>query len=182
MEIIETGFAGLLLLQPYVHTDGRGYFYESYVKRQLDAAAGRVDFVQENQSRSSRGVVRGLHFQRPPHAQAKLVRVVEGTVLDVAVDLRRGSPTYGRHAAYELSADNCRQLFIPRGFAHGFTVLSDTATFIYLCDNYYAPESEGGIAWDDPALGIDWKLGGLEPSLSDKDRRHPVLAEFDTPF
>ncbi len=183
MQAISTDIPGLVILEPKVFGDSRGYFYESWRADEFSKLVGcDVNFVQENQSRSSRGVVRGLHFQRPPFAQAKLVRVVEGCVLDVVVDLRAGSPTYGHHAAVELSADNCRQVFIPQGFAHGFAVLSDFATFIYKCDNYYAPQSEGGILWNDPALGIDWRTPAADVILSDKDLKHPLLADFTTPF
>ena len=182
MQAIHTDIEGVVIFEPTVHGDARGYFYESWRDDEFAEIVGVTRFVQENQSRSSRGVVRGLHFQRPPHAQAKLVRVVEGRVLDVAVDLRVGSPTYGRHVAVELSADNHRQLFVPRGFAHGFAVLSETATFIYKCDNYYAPESEGGIAWDDSQLAIDWQTDPSKVKLSTKDLNHLVLADFDSPF
>lgn len=180
MDVIKTDIEGLFVVEPKIFGDHRGYFYESYSKREFDAIAGRsVDFVQDNQSKSSYGVLRGLHFQKGIHAQAKLVRVVEGCVLDVAVDLRKGSPTYGRHYAVELSAENHRQFFIPRGFAHGFAVLSPTAVFQYKTDNYYCPESEGAVAWDDPDLAIDWRLKPEEVMLSDKDRRHPLLRDID---
>ena len=183
MNVIDTDISGVKILEPRILGDSRGYFFESFRASDVDSLLGcHVEFVQENQSRSCRGVVRGLHFQLPPHAQAKLVRVVEGTVLDVAVDLRRNSPTYGRHVAVELSATNCRQLFIPRGFAHGFAVLSDFATFIYKCDNYYAPQSEGGILWNDPTVAIDWRLSADEIILSEKDLRHPLLHQFTSPF
>ena len=183
MNVIDTDISGVKILEPRILGDSRGYFFESFRSSDVDSLLGcHVEFVQENQSRSCRGVVRGLHFQLPPHAQAKLVRVVEGTVLDVAVDLRRNSPTYGRHVAVELSAANCRQLFIPRGFAHGFAVLSDFATFIYKCDNYYAPQAEGGILWNDPAIAIDWRLRPDEIILSEKDLRHPLLHQFTSPF
>lgn len=183
MNVIDTDISGVKILEPRILGDSRGYFFESFRASDVDSLLGcHVEFVQENQSRSCRGVVRGLHFQLPPHAQAKLVRVVEGTVLDVAVDLRRNSPTYGRHVAVELSAANCRQLFIPRGFAHGFAVLSEFATFIYKCDNYYAPQAEGGILWNDPAIAIDWRLRPDEIILSEKDLRHPLLHQFTSPF
>lgn len=171
-----------MILKPRIFADPRGYFFESFSLRGFAERVPGVDFVQDNESRSSRGVMRGLHFQRPPHAQAKLVRCVVGSVLDVAVDIRRGSPTYGRHVAVELTQDNHLQLFIPRGFAHGFAVLSDTAVFQYKCDNYYAPESDGGIDISDPALGIDWRVDPAEALLSEKDTRHPRLADFDSPF
>lgn len=177
MKVLKTDIEGVLILEPEVFGDARGYFFESFSRRQFEAAAGRVDFVQDNESRSRRGVLRGLHFQRGDAAQAKLVRVVQGRVLDVAVDIRRGSPTFGRHVAAELSGENKRQMFIPRGFAHGFAVLSEEAVFQYKCDNYYTPGSEGGIAWDDPALGIDWRLPAGDILLSEKDRHNPPLSQ-----
>ena len=161
----------MVLLEPEVFGDARGYFMERFSQRQFDELVGPVRFVQDNESKSHYGVVRGLHFQKGEYAQAKLVSVVRGRVLDVAVDIRRGSPTFGRHVAALLDGENKRQLFIPRGFAHGFAVLSDEAVFQYKCDNYYAPGSEGGIAWDDPALAIDWRLPAGEILLSEKDRR-----------
>ena len=182
MNVIKTDIEGVVILEPRVFTDARGYFFESYNKKAFDELIGRVDFVQDNESCSSRGVMRGLHFQRPPHAQAKLVRCVRGSVLDVAVDIRRGSPTYGRHVSCLLTEHNHRQFFIPRGFAHGFAVLSDTAVFQYKCDNYYCPEADGGISILDPTLGIDWGISPEEAKLSDKDRKHPLLSEFDSPF
>lgn len=183
MNIIKTDIEGVLIVEPRVFGDARGYFFESFSKRDFMATTGiDIDFVQDNESRSCHGVVRGLHFQLPPFAQSKLVRVVEGCVLDVAVDIRKGSPTYGRHVAVELSADNKRQFFLPKGFAHGFAVLSETAVFQYKCDEYYHPESEGAIAWDDPTLAIDWHLSSSEVILSDKDRRHPLFNDFTSPF
>lgn len=183
MEVIKTDLEGVLILKPRIFNDARGYFFESYNKAVFDEAIGRhVEFVQDNESASTRGVMRGLHFQRPPHAQAKLVRCVRGRVLDVAVDIRKGSPTYGQHVAVELTEDNHLQFFIPRGFAHGFAVLSKDAVFQYKCDNYYAPEADGGISIVDPALGIDWKLSIGEATLSDKDMRHQLLKDFDSPF
>ncbi len=182
MEIIKTDIEGVVILEPRVFADARGYFFESYNKEVFDRLVGPVDFVQDNESCSSRGVMRGLHFQRPPHAQAKLVRCVRGAVLDVAVDIRKGSPTYGKYASCLLTEDNHRQFFIPRGFAHGFAVLSDTAVFQYKCDNYYCPEADGGISIVDPSLGIDWGMAIDEAILSDKDRRHPLLSDFDSPF
>ncbi|MDE6805607.1 MAG: dTDP-4-dehydrorhamnose 3,5-epimerase [Muribaculaceae bacterium] len=183
MQVIKTALEGVLIIEPRMFKDARGYFFESYNKKAFDEAIGRkVDFVQDNESMSSRGVMRGLHFQRPPHAQAKLVRCVRGRVLDVAVDIRKGSPTYGRHVAVELSEENHRQFFIPRGFAHGFAVLSDVAVFQYKCDNYYAPEADGGISIADESLGIDWQLDPSEALLSDKDMKHPLLKDFDSPF
>ena len=183
MNIIKTEIEGPLIVEPRVFGDARGYFFESYNARDFAAATGlEINFVQDNESASSHGVVRGLHFQLPPYAQAKLVRVVEGEVLDVAVDIRRGSATYGRHVAVALSADNKRQFFIPKGFAHGFAVLSQRAVFQYKCDEYYHPEAEGAIAWDDPALAIDWHLPPADVTLSDKDRHHPLFNQFTSPF
>ena len=182
MNIIETDIEGVLIIEPRVFTDARGYFFESYNKKTFDAEVGPVNFVQDNESCSTRGVMRGLHFQRPPHAQAKLVRCTQGAVLDVAVDIRKGSPTYGRHVSCLLTEDNPRQFFIPRGFAHGFAVLSETAVFQYKCDNYYCPEADGGISIVDPTLGIDWGIALEEAILSEKDKHHPLLADFDSPF
>lgn len=171
-----------MIIEPRVFGDSRGYFYESYSKSEFDAKVRPTDFVQDNQSFSSYGVVRGLHFQRGRHSQSKLVRVISGTVLDVAVDIRRGSPTFGRHVAVELSGENMRQLFIPRGFAHGFAVLSETALFQYKCDSPYCPESEGTIAYDDPSLGIDWRIPAEAVKLSEKDMRHKPLSEAEGLF
>lgn len=183
MTIINTDIEGLLIVEPRVFGDARGYFFESFSVRDFASATGfDINFVQDNESRSRYGVVRGLHFQLPPYAQAKLVRVVEGSVLDVAVDVRRGSATYGKHVAVELSADNKRQFFIPKGFAHGFAVLSETAVFQYKCDEYYHPEAEGAIAWDDPQLAIDWGIPAADVLLSDKDRCHPMFSQFTSPF
>ena len=176
MKIRHTGISGLIVIEPDVFGDSRGYFMESFSLRKFRELTGLdIDFVQDNESKSSYGVVRGLHFQRPPHAQSKLVRVVQGRVLDVAVDLREGSPTYGKHYAIELSGENHLQMFIPKGFAHGFAVLSDEAVFQYKCDEYYAPESEGAVAWDDPDLAIDWMLPKEDIRLSDKDKSNPNL-------
>ncbi|WP_300286539.1 dTDP-4-dehydrorhamnose 3,5-epimerase [uncultured Alistipes sp.] len=177
MEIIETDIAGVVILEPRLFRDARGYFFESFSQRVFEEKVLRTTFVQDNESRSSYGVLRGLHFQKPPHAQSKLVRVISGAVLDVAVDIRRGSPTFGRHVAVELSGENHRQLFIPRGFAHGFAVLSEEVVFQYKCDNYYAPQSEGALAWNDPALEIDWRIPAGDVLLSDKDKKHPFLEE-----
>lgn len=182
MNIIKTDIDGVVILEPRVFTDSRGYFFESYNKEVFEKEVGHVDFVQDNESCSSRGVMRGLHFQRPPHAQAKLVRCVRGSVLDVAVDIRKGSSTYGKHVSCLLTEHNHRQFFIPRGFAHGFAVLSDTAVFQYKCDNYYCPEADGGISIVDTSLGIDWQLNIAEAILSQKDKHHPLFAEFETPF
>ena len=158
MDIIKTAIDGVVIIEPKVFGDHRGYFFESFSERDFNSQVRDVRFVQDNESKSSYGVLRGLHFQKPPHAQSKLVRVVKGAVLDVAVDIRKGSPTFGQHVAVELTEDNHRQFFIPRGFAHGFVVLTDEVIFQYKCDNFYAPQSEGAIAWNDPALGIDWKV------------------------
>ncbi|MBO7366664.1 MAG: dTDP-4-dehydrorhamnose 3,5-epimerase [Bacteroidales bacterium] len=179
MKVINTDIPGLLILEPVIHGDARGYFFEAFNQKDFDEAVGmHVTFVQDNESKSSYGVLRGLHFQKGDHAQAKLVRVVSGRVLDVAVDMRPGSPTFGRHVSVELTGENHRMFFIPRGFAHGFSVLSEEAVFQYKCDNYYCPESEGGIAWDDPSLGIDWQLPAEAVKLSDKDRRNPKISEL----
>ena len=177
MEVIRTDIPDVVIIEPRVFGDSRGYFFESWSQREFDALVRPVRFVQDNESSSLYGVVRGLHFQKGAFSQSKLVRVVEGTVLDVAVDIRRGSPTFGRHVAVELDADSHRQLFIPRGFAHGFSVLSQRAVFQYKCDNYYAPQAESAIAWNDPALGIDWRVSAEDAILSEKDRRHPLLAD-----
>lgn len=182
MEVIKTDIEGVVIIEPRIFRDPRGYFFESYSKREFDGKVRPVDFVQDNESCSVRGVMRGLHFQLPPFTQSKLVRCVRGAVLDVAVDIRRGSPTFGRHVAVELTEENHRQFFVPRGFAHGFAVLSDTAVFQYKCDNYYHPEADGGISIQDPSLGIDWRIDPSQAILSDKDLRHPLLADFDSPF
>ena len=179
MNIIETEIQGVYIIEPKVFGDSRGYFFESYSRREFEAKVGPVEFVQDNESKSCYGVVRGLHFQKPPHAQAKLVRVVKGKVLDVAVDLRKDSPTYGRHVSVELSEDNHRQVFIPKGFAHGFSVLSEEAVFQYKCDDYYAPETECAIAWNDPELNIDWRIPADRVILSEKDKRHPELKDLN---
>lgn len=177
MKVIQTEIEGVVVLEPTLFGDARGYFFESYNQADFDRLVRPIRFVQDNESRSQKGVLRGLHFQQAPHAQSKLVRVVEGRVLDVAIDIRRGSPTFGKYVAVELSAENHRQFFIPRGFAHGFVVLSDTALFQYKCDNLYAPQSEGALMWNDPEIGIDWQLPASEILLSEKDRHHPLLAE-----
>ena len=182
MNVIKTDIEGVVIVEPDVFGDDRGYFFESYSQARFDAAVRPVRFVQDNESKSRYGVLRGLHFQRGRAAQSKLVRVVKGMVLDVAVDIRRGSPTFGRYVAVELSAENKRQLFVPRGFAHGFSVLSDEAVFQYKCDNPYAPESEGAVAWNDPAIGIDWRLPPDEVILSPKDSCHPLLADCEELF
>ena len=182
MNVIKTNIEGVVIIEPRIFKDARGYFFESYNKQEFDEKVSKVDFVQDNESCSTYGVMRGLHFQRPPFAQAKLVRCVKGAVLDVAVDIRKGSPTYGQHVAVELTEDNHRQFFIPRGFAHGFAVLSDIAIFQYKCDNYYHPEADGGISILDKSLEIDWRIDSSKAILSEKDLRHPLLKDFDSPF
>ena len=182
MNVIKTDIEGVLILEPRVFKDARGYFFESYNKEEFDRLVAPVDFVQDNESCSTRGVMRGLHFQRPPHTQAKLVRCVRGEVLDVAVDIRKGSPTYGKYVSCLLTEENHRQFFVPRGFAHGFAVLSDVAVFQYKCDNFYAPQADGGISILDDSLGIDWGIDINEAILSEKDKNHPLLKDFETPF
>lgn len=177
MNVIPTAIEGVLILEPRVFGDDRGYFFESFSAASFREHVCSTDFVQDNESFSRYGVVRGLHYQLPPYAQSKLVRVVRGSVLDVAVDIRLGSKTFGQHVAVELSESNHRQLFIPRGFAHGFSVLSPEVIFQYKCDNYYAPDSEGAIAWDDPELAIDWRIPADHVILSEKDKYHPRLSE-----
>lgn len=178
MKITKTDIDDVYILEPQVFADDRGYFFESYSKEKLDEAGIKYDFIQDNQSKSSYGTVRGLHFQKGEFAQAKLVRVIEGKVLDVAVDLRPNSPTYGKHVAVELSAENNLQLMIPRGFAHGFSVLSQTAVFTYKCDNVYCKAAEGGLRFNDPALAIDWKIDEDKAILSEKDRIAPLLKDL----
>lgn len=187
MEILKTALDGVLILEPRVFNDPRGYFFESFSQREFDEKLApilghSIRFVQDNESMSSYGVMRGLHFQRPPFTQSKLVRCVAGATLDVAVDIRKGSPTYGQHVAVELTEENHRQFFIPRGFAHGFAVLSQTAVFQYKCDEFYHPEADGGISILDESLGIDWRIPADKAILSEKDLRHPILAEFESPF
>lgn len=177
MEVIKTAIPEVVILEPRIFRDDRGYFFESFSEREFCEKVRPVHFVQDNESKSVCGVLRGLHFQKPPHAQSKLVRVIRGRVLDVAVDIRKGSPTFGKHVAVELSGENHRQLFIPRGFAHGFSVLSEEAVFQYKCDNFYAPQSEGALAWDDPELGIDWQLPADRILLSEKDKHHCRLKD-----
>lgn len=178
MNVISTGIEGLVIIEPRLFPDERGYFFESFNAKEFEKAVGKVNFMQDNESKSSYGVLRGLHFQKGEHSQAKLVRVIRGKVLDVAVDLRPGSATFGQHASVELTEDNHRQFFIPKGFAHGFCVLSEEAVFQYKCDEYYCKASEGGIAWNDPDLGIDWKLPADKILLSEKDKVHPTLREY----
>ena len=182
MNVIKTDIEGVVIIEPRVFSDNRGYFFEAYSQRDFDREVRPIRFIQDNESRSQKGVLRGLHYQKWPFAQSKLVRVISGAVLDVAVDIRKGSPTYGKHVSCLLTGENKRQFFIPRGFAHGFSVLSDEAVFQYKCDNFYHPESEGAIAWDDPELGIDWMLKSGEVILSEKDKDHPLLADTDSPF
>lgn len=176
MPFIDTGFAGLKIFEPRVFSDNRGYFFESFNKDTFKEAGINVEFVQDNESKSQRGVLRGLHYQQNPMAQAKLVRVVEGEVLDVVVDIRKGSPTFGRHFDILLSAENKKQLYIPRGFAHGFSVTSETCIFQYKCDNYYSKESEGGILFSDAAFNIDWKIKPEDAIVSEKDKTLPSFA------
>lgn len=187
MEVIKTALEGAFIIEPKVFKDTRGYFFESFSQRDFDAQVipllgHSVQFVQDNESMSSYGVMRGLHFQRPPYTQSKLLRCVLGAVLDVAVDIRKGSPTYGQHVAVELTADNHRQFFISKGFAHGFAVLSETAVFQYKCDEFYHPEADGGLSILDSSLGIDWQIPVAQAILSEKDTKHPLLKDFETPF
>lgn len=181
MNVIPAQLDGVRIIEPKVFGDARGYFFEAWNKKRYEEAGIFCDFVQDNESCSCRGVLRGLHYQMPPFAQAKLVRVIFGTVLDVAVDIRKGSPTFGKYVAVELSGENKRQFFIPRGFAHGFAVLSEKAVFSYKCDNSYAPTHERGIAWNDPSLGIPWPLKENEILLSEKDRKNPLLKDAELP-
>ena len=182
MNVIKTDIEGVVIIEPRIFTDTRGYFFEAFSERDFCKEVREIKFVQDNESKSSYGVMRGLHFQRPPFTQSKLVRVIKGAVLDVAVDIRKGSPTYGKHVAVELTEDNHRQFFVPRGFAHGFAVLSDEAIFQYKCDNFYAPEADGGISILDESLGIDWRIHKDKAILSEKDTKHPLLKDFDSPF
>ena len=182
MEVIKTAIEGVVIIEPKVFGDSRGYFFESFSQRDFEQQVRRVNFVQDNESMSSYGVMRGLHFQKPPYAQSKLVRCVKGKVLDVVVDIRKGSPTFGKHVAVELTGENHRQVFIPRGFAHGFVVLSESAVFQYKCDNFYAPQADAGISILDESLGIDWRIPVEQALLSDKDRKHELLKNFDSPF
>ena len=183
MEVIKTALDGVMIIEPTVFGDSRGYFFESYNKQRFNEATGLdIDFVQDNQSKSCYGVLRGLHFQKPPYAQSKLVRCVKGKVLDVAVDIRKSSPTFGKYVAVELTEDNHRQLFIPHGFAHGFVVLSEEAIFQYKCDNFYHKESEGAVAWNDPEINIDWTIPFEDVILSDKDKVNPLLKDAEWLF
>ena len=182
MEVIKTEIEGVVIIEPRIFKDERGYFYESFSQREFEEKVCRTTFVQDNQSKSAYGVVRGLHFQKSTCSQSKLVRCIKGAVLDVAVDIRKGSPTFGKHVAVELSEENHRQLFIPRGFAHGFAVLTPEAVFQYKCDNYYNKESEGAIAWNDPQLAIDWRIPADKVLLSEKDRNSRNIADADYLF
>ena len=188
MEVIKTNIEGPVIIEPKVWGDARGYFFENFSQREFDEKVAipqyghPIVFVQDNESKSSYGVMRGLHFQRPPYTQSKIVRCVKGKVLDVAVDIRKGSPTYGQHVAVELTEDNHRQLFVPKGFAHGFVVLSETAVFQYKCDEFYHPEVDGGINIQDETLGIDWQIEIKNALLSEKDTKQPMLKDFDSPF
>ena len=183
IEVKKTDIEGVLIIEPKVFGDARGYFLESFNAKEFAEKTGlNINFVQDNESLSSYGVMRGLHFQNPPYTQSKLVRCVKGAVLDVAVDIRKGSPTYGKYVAVELTEDNHRQFFVPRGFAHGFAVLSETAVFQYKCDNFYAPQADGGISILDNSLGIEWKIPTDKAMLSDKDTKHALLKDFDSPF
>lgn len=182
MNVIKTEIDGMVIIEPRIFNDQRGYFFESFSERDFCKEVREVKFVQDNESKSQYGVLRGLHFQKPPYCQSKLVRVIKGAVLDVAVDIRKGSPTFGKHVAVELTEDNHRQFFVPRGFAHGFAVLSDEAVFQYKCDNFYAPQADGGISILDESLGIDWKIPTDKAILSEKDTKHPLLKDFDSPF
>lgn len=182
IDVIKTDIEGVVIIEPKVFGDSRGYFFESWSQKDFDELVRPIKFVQDNESMSTYGVMRGLHFQRPPFTQSKLVRCVKGAVLDVAVDIRKGSPTYGQHVAVELTEDNHRQFFVPRGFAHGFAVLSDVAVFQYKCDNFYSPQADGGISILDDSLGIDWRIPTDKAILSEKDTKHACLKDFDSPF
>ena len=177
MEVIQTAIEGVVIIEPRLFNDARGYFFESFSQREFEEKIRKISFVQDNESKSSYGVLRGLHFQKPPYAQSKLVRVIKGAVLDVAVDIRKGSPTFGKHVAVELTEENHLQLFIPRGFAHGFSVLSQEVIFQYKCDNFYAPQSEGALAWDDSDLNINWRIPTNQIILSEKDKHHEKIKD-----
>lgn len=182
MNIINTSIDGVVIIEPRIFRDSRGYFFESFSKKRFKKKVFNTQFIQDNESRSKFGVLRGLHFQKPPFAQSKLVRVVKGEIVDIAVDIRKGSPTFGKYESVHLSDNNKRQVFIPRGFAHGFVVLSEEAIVQYKCDNYYSPESEGAIAYNDPSLHIDWEIDSSKIILSDKDKQNLLLKEIDNPF
>lgn len=182
MEIIKTNIEGVVIIEPRIFKDDRGYFFESFSQREFEEKVCKTTFVQDNESKSSYGVLRGLHFQKPPFAQSKLVRVIKGAVLDVVVDIRKGSPTFGQYVSVELTGENHRQFFIPRGFAHGFSVLSEEVIFQYKCENFYSPQSEGAIAWNDPDLNIDWRIPAEKVVLSEKDSKHPRLKDWQNVF
>ena len=182
MNVIKTDIEGVVIIEPRIFNDERGYFFESFSERDFCKQVREVRFVQDNESKSQYGVLRGLHFQKPPYCQSKLVRVIKGAVLDVAVDIRKGSPTFGKHVAVELTEDNHRQFFVPRGFAHGFSVLTPEVIFQYKCDNFYAPQSEGAIAWDDPDLGLEWVIPADKVILSETDKHHPRLKDAEWLF
>lgn len=182
MEVIKTNIEGVVIIEHRIFKDDRGYFFESFSQREFEEKVCKTTFVQDNESKSSYGVLRGLHFQKPPFAQSKLVRVIKGAVLDVAVDIRKGSPTFGQYVSVELTGENHRQFFIPRGFAHGFSVLSEEVIFQYKCDNFYSPQSEGAIAWNDPDLNIDWRIPAEKVVLSEKDSKHPRLKDWQNMF
>ena len=182
MEIIKTNIEGVVIIEPRIFKDDRGYFFESFSQREFEEKVCKTTFVQDNESKSSYGVLRGLHFQKPSFTQSKLVRVIKGAVLDVAVDIRKGSPTFGQYVSVELTGENHRQFFIPRGFAHGFSVLSEEVIFQYKCDNFYSPQSEGAIAWNDPDLNIDWRIPAEKVVLSEKDSKHPRLKDWQNVF
>jgi dTDP-4-dehydrorhamnose 3,5-epimerase len=182
MEVIKSNIEGVVIIEPRIFADERGYFFETFSEREFAEKVCNCRFVQDNEAKSSYGVVRGLHFQQPPHAQSKLVRVVKGKVLDVVVDIRKSSPTFGKHIAVELSAENHRQLFIPQGFAHGYAVLSEEAIVEYKCDDFYHPECEGGIAWNDATIGVDWQVSADKIILSERDKNHPTLTDCNKLF
>lgn len=182
MNIIKTSIEGVVIIEPRLFKDDRGYFFESFNQREFEEKVCKTTFVQDNESKSGYGVIRGLHYQKPPFAQSKLVRVIKGVVLDVAVDIRKGSPTFGQHVAVELTEENHRQFFIPRGFAHGFSVLSEEVIFQYKCDNFYHPEAEGAIAWDDAELGIDWRIPLEKVLMSEKESKHKSLKNSNILF
>lgn len=182
MNIIKTSIEGVVIIEPRLFKDERGYFFESFNQREFQEKVCKTTFVQDNESKSGYGVIRGLHYQKPPFAQSKLVRVIKGAVLDVAVDIRKGSSTFGQHVAVELTEENHRQFFIPRGFAHGFSVLSEEVIFQYKCDNFYSPQSEGALAWNDPDLGINWRIPANDVVLSEKDKAHPCLKDTEQLF
>ena len=183
MNVVQTSIPGVFIIEPKVFGDNRGYFFESFNAKEFAEKTGLdVTFVQDNESKSKYGVLRGMHFQLPPYTQSKLVRVVKGKVLDVVVDIRKGSPTYGKYEMCELTEENHRQFFVPKGMAHGFCVLSEEAIFQYKCDDFYHPEAEGAIAWDDLDIAIEWPIAKADVILSEKDKHHPQLKHFDTPF